>query len=302
MTDFLSVVGKQVARRWLAFLALPGVLFLSAAAVAHTLGQRRSLDLRMVVHTASDLAARFEGRPLPAVLLGIGVAVAAAAVGVLAQGAGTAVQLAWLVTSLPWPGGRLIGWRRQARERRWLEAHRRYQEARKANADQTALAELAQARNRIGIVKPCHPTWTGDRLAAAGSRIYNQYGLDFQFAWPRLWLLLPDPVRTEIRDARDSFTAAATLQAWGLLYLALGIIWWPAAAAGAFTVALGWRRGRASAAGLADLVESAVDLHNRDLVTALGFSPPSDGPLTRRTGEPGKVTGAEINELIRKGS
>jgi hypothetical protein len=60
------------------------------------------------------------------------------------------------------------------------------------------------------LARPVHPTWMADRLAAAGSRVYHQYGLDLEFTWPRLWLLLPELTRTEVRDTRDSFAAAAT--------------------------------------------------------------------------------------------
>jgi hypothetical protein len=302
VTDFLSAVGKQVARRWLALLALPGLLLIAAVAAGDTLGQNRSLDLRLLTHAGSELADRFQDRGVPALVAGVALAAAAAAVGVLARGAGTAIQAAWLMSRLPGTAGRLLARSTRAREQRWQDADRRYRDARRAHEDGRVLAELAARRNRIALAKPAHPTWMGDRLAAAGSRVYHQYGLDLQFAWPRLWLVLPELARTEIRDARDSFAAAATLQAWGVFYLALGIVWWPSAVCGAFAAVLGWRRGRAAVAALADLVESSFDLHHRDLAVALGFSLPSGGPAARAGDTADFASGAEINELIRKGS
>jgi len=302
VTDFLSAVGKQVARQWLALLALPGLLLIAAIATGETLGQNRSLDLRLLTHAGSELAARFQGRGVPALVAGVALASAAAAVGVLARGAATALQAAWLVSSLPGPAGRLLASRTRARARRWQDADRRYRDARRAHEDDRFVAELAASRNGIALAKPTHPTWMGDRLAAAGARVYHQYGLDLQFSWPRLWLVLPELARTEVRDARDSFAAAATLQAWGVFYLALGVIWWPSAVCGAFAAVLGWRRGRAAAAALADLVESSYDLHWRDLAVALGFGPAGQGQVTPVGGAAAIVSGGEINELIRKGS
>ena len=77
-------------------------------------------------------------------------------------------------------------------------------------------------------VESSHPTWIGDRLYACRVRTATAYGLDLGAMWPRLWLIVPDVVRTEIGVAREAFSAAARLMAWALLYLALGIWWWPA--------------------------------------------------------------------------
>jgi cytochrome c1 len=291
VTDFLSAVGNRVAQQWLAFLALPGLVFVAAVSAGHTLGQGRSLDLRLLTHAGTELAAHYQGRAVPALVAGVALAAAAAAVGLVARGLASALAAAWLASGKRGPAGWLLAAGTRARQRRWGDADQRYRDAKKAHADDAVLAQLAVARNDIALARPAHPTWMGDRLAAAGSRVYYQYGLDVPFSWPRLWLLLPDLARSEIRDASDSFTAAATVQAWGLLYLALGVVWWPSGVCGAFAAVLGWRRGRAAAAALADLVESAYDLHNRDLAIALGFSGPVD-----------TVSGAEISQLIRKGS
>jgi hypothetical protein len=163
------------------------------------------------------------------------------------------------------------------------------------------LAQLADKRNQTALARPVRPTWIGDRISAASTRIRNQYHLSLDFAWPRLWLVLPDLVRTEVQGARDSFDRAATLQGWGLLYMALGIEWWPAAVAGLFTVVLAWRRGRASMGALADLVEAAFDLYAGNLVTSLGFAKPAgSSPGTwQRPSTDGWDT---IDEWIRKGS
>jgi hypothetical protein len=291
VTDFLSAVGNRVAQQWLAFLALPGLVLVAAVSVARTLGQSRSLDLRLVTHAGTVLAARYQDRLVPALVAGVALAVAAAAAGLVTRGLASAIEATWLASGKRGPAGWLLAAATRARQDRWAAADTSYRDARAAQAGDGVLAGLAAARNDIALARPAHPTWMGDRLAAAGSRVNHQYGLDVPFSWPRLWLLLPDLARSEIRDARDSLTAAATLQAWGLLYLLLGVVWWPSGVCGAFAVLLGWRRGRAAAAALADLVESAYDLYSRDLAGALGFGGAVDA-----------VTGAEISQLIRKGS
>jgi hypothetical protein len=39
----------------------------------------------------------------------------------------------------------------------------------------------------------------GDRVAALETRVRNEYELDFPAAWPRLWLVIPEPSRAELR-------------------------------------------------------------------------------------------------------
>ena len=44
MGGFFGELGKELAKRWVALLAVPGMLFLAAVWVAATQGQRRALD------------------------------------------------------------------------------------------------------------------------------------------------------------------------------------------------------------------------------------------------------------------
>jgi len=78
-----------------------------------------------------------------------------------------------------------------------------------------------------------------------------------------------------------------------VLYLALGIWWWPALA---ITLVLGpsaWRRGRRAADEFATLVESALDTHQEQLATAIGITMLHQ----RLTPDEGK----RINDILRKG-
>ncbi|GIM82196.1 hypothetical protein [Winogradskya consettensis] len=58
-----------------------------------------------------------------------------------------------------------------------------------------------------------------------------------------------------------AFRAAAILAAWGLLYLLVGIAWWPAAQIGVSVTLTAWWRMRRDVAALADLAHAAVDLY-----------------------------------------
>jgi hypothetical protein len=306
LSGFLTAIGQQLAQRWATVLVLPGLVFIAIAMAGHALGQTRSYDVPELVRSAQKLATQFDGRPVAAVLAVGGIALAAIAVALLAQGVGTAARSLWLVYRVPWPFSAVVEFLVDKRGKAWKCASTKYDEARRppAPADDVQLAKLADKRNRIALAPPIRPTWIGDRMASASTRVYSQYHLSLDFAWPRLWLVLPDLVRAEVKDARDSFDHASTLQGWGLLYMALGIEWWPAAVAGLFTVVLAWQRGRASMGTLADLVEAAFDLYAVSLATSLGFTQPGAPDQEPGGGwqAPRTEGWAAIDDWIRKGS
>jgi hypothetical protein len=278
MNTFLSELGKKLAERWVSLLVLPGALFTALTAAGSVLGHRDALDWRRLVRATEDFTAHYDHRPVSAVLLSAAVLGAGAGVGLLARGLGAVVEWVWLMSGPAWLTGRLVRRRRD----RWRSA---------SGADPAA---LAASRNAIALTLPDRPTWIGDRLRAVGVRVHGQYGLDFPFAWSRLWVLLPDNCRNDLIAARDALTGSSTQSGWGLLYLCLGTQWWPAALAGAVLLLMGRRRGREAAANLADLTESAVDLYAADLALSLGVDLPS-GYVT-------PALGRQISERLRKGA
>jgi hypothetical protein len=285
MNAFLAELGKRFAERWMALLVVPGVLYTALVMAASRLGQRHALDLRRLADSVSGWANAYDHRPVPAALLAAAVLLAALAVGLAARGVGMLVEAVWSAAGPSWLADPLV----RRRRARWERADQAL--ARAADRD---VAALAAARNAIALTRPARPTWIGDRLRGAGVRVRNQYGLDLEFGWPRLWGLLPEPCRADLLAARAALTQAASQTGWGALYVGLGARWWPAALAGLATAAVGWRRGRVAAATLADLTESAVDLHVRDLAQALGVGLPAD-----------RVTpaiGRRLSEEFRKGT
>ncbi|MDT0269697.1 hypothetical protein RM844_25770 [Streptomyces sp. DSM 44915] len=293
MNALLSELGKSLATRWLSYLMPTGLLFLGAAGTGLVLGHARWYDLPAVADRLDAWASGPDERALGAGLaVAAGIVLLATAVGLLVRALGTVVDRIWLGT---WPRGarRLATGLTERRRARWAAADQRVREAWRQHAarraltgasdpdDRTPALRIAE-RDRVCLVPPGHPTWIGDRVAATDQRILATYGLDLAAAWPRLWLVCPEETRAELRTARRGYDAATQLVAWSPLYLALAVWWWPALLIAATTLVVGVRRGRAAMDTFCWLAESVVDLHGRDLATALGLS--CSGPLYPETG------------------
>jgi hypothetical protein len=125
---------------------------------------------------------------------------------------------------------------------------------------------------------------------------YHRYGLDLTYGWSRLWLVLPDPARTELTAAHSAFAAAVATGTWALPYLLLTVVWWPAVLVAGGIGLTGWVRARAAVADFTTLTEACLDLHGRSLAAALGVGDLTEGagPLTISEGE-------RITDLVRKG-
>jgi hypothetical protein len=288
VTGFLSELGKQAAERWLALLVVPGVLFLSLSWATWIMSRHGTLfDPEPVTTEVERWADR---APATLAVAAAAVLVGAAGAALLAQGIGALVERCWFAPDLGPPGRGLTA----RRQRNWQKKDNAYwtavaarRQGRPGTDPDTALA----ARNRICLVTPARPTWMADRVNAAAERVHLAYHLDLSSLWPRLWLTLPDPARTELAGARTALARDARTVAWGLLYLAPALWWWPAVAIAAATCAVAWWRARSSTDVLAELAESAVDLHAAEVAEKLRVAAP-DG-ITPDVGD-------EITERIRK--
>jgi hypothetical protein len=284
MTAFLGEIGQKLADRWAALLVLPGLLYLTAVTVGVVLGQRRALDYEVASRHAVSLAASPELKSTGGTaLIVIALLIGSLAAGLAAAAGGKLVERLWTVQGTHRPARWLANWRHS----RWLSAAT---SAARATTRGQWLAAQARA-DRICLVEASRPTWIGDRLRACHVRIQASYGLDLAAAWPRMWLIVPDAVRSELGSAQDAFGSAARLAAWAVLYLLLGIWWWPAALIGLGTALAAAVKGRTATGALADLIESAADLYCRDLASQLGE--PSVGRLTPDSFR-------QINTLMRK--
>ncbi|MFD7507759.1 hypothetical protein ACFV5N_00205 [Streptomyces sp. NPDC059853] len=305
MNALLTELGKSLATRWLSQLMPAGLLFLGTAATGAVLGHTHWYDLPAAVHRLDHELSR-PGESSVGLILGATavVVLVATATGLLIRAMAQPVERLW-GGAWPRPLDRLAARRRKHRTIRWNTADESLRAAWRHHAtaqhharppgvaapDDAEPARRLAARDRIALERPAHPTWIGDRLHAVDRRVLTTYGLDLSAVWPRLWLLVPEETRSELRTARAAYDAAAQLVAWSVLYLLLALWWWPALPAAAAAFLTGCRRGRAAMDTFCGLAESVVDLHSRELAATLGL--PADGPLTAHRG-------AEITRLLRK--
>jgi hypothetical protein len=285
MTGFLVEIGKRIAERWVASLAVPGLLYLAAASAAVLLGQSHVLDFavlgRQVTKWAASPALRSAGGT---VIIVAAVLAGSVLSGLAAATLGRLTEIVWMLPGKRRPARWLANWRRK-----------RSRDAKRIADDPTApedqvLKAIATA-DRICLIEADRPTWIGDRFRACQVRIKSTYGLDLNATWPRLWLVAPATVREEINAARDSFNASARLAGWAILYLALGIWWWPAVPIALIVGTAAIVKGHLTTGNLADLIESAVDLHSRELATQLGKT--VAGPVS-------VAVGRELTTQMRK--
>lgn len=302
MGTFFQELAKKLAERWLTLLVIPGALFVAVAGLGLRLGHTHALDytrLRVIVTDVSGWVARQSvGTQVTAL---IAVLLAAAAVGLGVQAMAGVTRLVWLG---PWPRlfAPLQRWLVKRRRSRWLARvaqrgalQQAYPQASRTPDQQLQINTAAERVNRLALAEPGRPTWMGDRIHALQAVANNRYGLDLSFAWPRLWLVLPESTRTEVNTANTALVAATATATWSWPYLLLGTIWWPAALIGIGIGATGWVQARAAVTDLTVLSEASLDLHGRDLATALGVAEPNRvGPLTLSEG-------TQITTLIRKG-
>ena len=288
MNAFLTELGKSLAPRWAAALALPAAVFVALVAVAVLLGHSHALDFTLLRTRATAMPT---GPALAWVV--VGFLVATGAVGLAVTALGGVVIAAWGTTGVG-VGRPFVA----LRHRRWRRAAVKADTAIKAVlADQSDRRAKRRARRAvlrheaISQLEPECPTWAGDRLRAVDDRVRRGTGLELTTMWPRLWLVLPEPVRTEVAAVQDRCASAARTPVWGVACLLVGALWWPALAPGLWLLLISRRRIRRAVGVYADLVESSVDLHARDVANQLGFE--LTGRLTPDVGE-------QVTRALRK--
>ncbi|MFD7701749.1 hypothetical protein [Streptomyces caelestis] len=290
MAPVLDSLSQKLAEKWLSALAVPGLLLVAAVAAGAVLGHGSALDGSLLLGRLGQWAKEAGRWPaLGQVAVVTAIVLAAVAAGALVRACAEGAERIW---TGEWPGpARALAGRLTARRlARWQRIERdigRLREPATASLrDERVrqdLAELAARRDAIAFAPPRRPTFTGDRMAGTEARLRHQYGIDLAACWSRLWLVLPEDVRTELRTSRSRVDAAVDGSVWACCYLLLGCLWWPAAVAAAGTGLVAWRRGRRAVTAHAELVESAVDVYLRRLVDELGVDV-SAGPPDPRVG------------------
>lgn len=293
MNGLFDELGKKIADRWLTTLLLPGLLWVCAAALAWQLRWTHALDLRAAEPLLRRLGSNHPVGQSVAVVGG--VLIAAAGAGVTAAGITAVIRGIRPAAARSAPARHLRAVRLQRWERARRSAERLEVDAlRTANGSATIGPEIAAARARqyaVSLEAPEHPTWVGDRLRANVIRINRAYGLDVNRAWPRLWFVLPEPVRADITAAQGSYTMAEMLAGWAVLYAVLSLVWGPALVIAAVVLAVSCVQARSATEVLCQLAEAAVDLYGPVLAEQLRV--PCQSALTPEIG-------ARIDEILRK--
>ncbi|MDQ0910884.1 hypothetical protein QFZ22_006869 [Streptomyces canus] len=302
MGGFFQQLAKTLADRWISLLVLPGAFFLGAVWLSIGLGHVDAWNVALLTRQADDAMSTVADLPSGAqALLVVAVLAAASGVGFVVQALAAVTRRVWLG---PWPrpfapvaaartARRRARWHRLVEERRALEAA---SPATRTREQQDRIDAVAHRITRLAMAEPGRPTWMGDRIHAVESIAYHRYGLDLTYGWSRLWLVLPDPARTELTAAHSAFAAAVATGTWAVPYLLLSVVWWPAVLVAAGIGLTGWTRARSAVADLTTLTEATLDLYGRTLAAALGIGDATEetGPLTISEGE-------RITDLVRKG-
>jgi hypothetical protein len=143
--------------------------------------------------------------------------------------------------------------------------------------------------------KQLKPTRLGNILRSAEERPANSYGLIATVCWPRLWLLLPDGVKTELSAARSAMDTAIRIMIWSMLFLIWGVwVWW-AFVAGLLVAFFAYYFSALSAAEVyGDLLEATFDLHRMKLYRELRWPAPTDPDSE-------KAHGKQLSEYLFRG-
>jgi hypothetical protein len=125
------------------------------------------------------------------------------------------------------------------------------------------------------------PTGLGNVLAAMTDHAGRVYGLDAVPAWPRLYPVLGERVKSLVDDRRDALDAAvrmaATMAVTAIASLVLLLLsgWWILLALIPLAIAvLAYNAAVQAALAYPEIVHVAFDLHRADLLTALRMELP----------------------------
>ena len=251
MISLLSELGKNAAARWLTALALPALLFTTILTCACLAAGSAALDPSALADSVTATADKLGATPGAIAVAGLAFLLVASAAGGLAGYLADAVVVSWVASRPRW----------------WVTARRNH-----ADKDHRLRDEYL----------PSSATPIGDDFQAAYERVRDRYGaLDLTLIWPRLWLVISKDTREVVTAAYGRFLAAGTYTAWSLMYLAVGIIWWPALIAGVLGVLAGYYRAKLASTALATLLESVVDVHQKQLTEALGIALTGGSPIGR---------------------
>lgn len=279
---FLETVDTKLAERWVATLFTPAFIFWTGGAISAL----QHFGWQKINHWLTQLEAPFRTAILIFIFCGILVS------GFVIQRFDLSIlrflEGYWNHPVL-WPLKPLhnrLTTRMEHRNRRisqqWQQLNRLPQPTRE---QRTQMARLDWEQHHFPT-ENILPTRLGNLLSSAESHSTERYGLDAIVCWPRLWLLLPEPVKKELQTARADLDAAARSWLWSLLFMAWGLwVWWlmPLGFLATLWSYYGWAVPAAANYGM--LIRSSFDLYRKLLYDSLRWQLPDDPSEERRMGK-----------------
>lgn len=287
-----SLVGGRADRavgQWARLVFLPGLPFVTALVVVWPctpwradVGFRDALRISRLPDRLVEFVGSIFSDGATVVVAAALFVLTSLLAGQAAAVAASVVERVWLGVWPIWMAAPLV----RHRLRSWSTNDAALRDLHKGGQERIDVEALAAARarqGRIGLVEPQRPTWMGDRIAAVEALLDNTYHLPLRACWSRLWMVMPDRAREDVRSGSQAFRAQTLAAGWGLLCVVTAIYWWPACLVGLAMLTVAWRRGRHRLDQFAELVEASVDLYSADLARALGLT--VNGSFTTLVGE-----------------
>jgi hypothetical protein len=123
----------------------------------------------------------------------------------------------------------------------------------------------------------------------------QKYEIDSVLIWPRLWLLLPESARAEVRDSRAALDADAGLFLWGAMFIVWGNWNWIAVPIGLLVCLFSYTSMIADARTYGEIVESVFDLYRMKIYEALRLPLPATPADEREKGK-------QLTQYVLRGS
>jgi hypothetical protein len=303
LQEFWGSLGGRLAERWLTQLLSPALAFwvggLLALAWNYAQKSNQRSGIGSTAETWSDALKDLSILMQGAALLGLLIAVTLSAIAVQGLARPTLRMLAG-----DWPLWLEVVGAPVLRARRRLNARRR-ERLRKLAAKNLSSLSPKESRRRRRLEReykqapavPSRQTATrlGNVLRAYEDRPAIRYGLDASTCWPHLWLLLPEPSRRDIGEARARLSATIQSWLWGILFISWTPLAWWALPLGLLVAAIANHRTLSAATTYGEMFAASFDVHRRLLYAALRW------PLPASPAEEPRI-GANLTRYLKHGS
>lgn len=281
LPKFLESLGESITKEWLTKVLIPALVFWLGGALA--LGSKFGWKSAEPLLTGKNS----ETFPITQLILGVLlIAISATIVQRIELNVLRLLEGYWY----PWLK-HLRRWRVRSQEQHFDHSEQRRKEllTRYDTLNGDELDEYSQLDwQRKQTPKHSNrlmPTRLGNILRAAELRPLEKYSLEVVVCFPRLWLLLPNEVKTELTESRSQLNAMVRVWLWSVLFLLWGFWAWWAIPVGIVSAWLAYQWMLDAAVTYGDLLESAFDLYRTLLYKSLRWRLPKTPTEERSLGK-----------------